>query len=406
LLFELSDKARPAPTKKMQAMLEFMSDLSIAVYINNCEDRSVGEMTSELWRRTLKDRLRLHLINRPVLDRALVAVVSRAFAGRMLETALLADSTEVPKLFDLAQGDAARVKRVVPFLDPATDPATVFEDLLELFASDVPLLKALAAMTINIHAHVDLEKTATLANRLFDTASGSSRLWIVLGFTTRLPEAGPGWTAVVEGLTKRLLDEESALLESGRPGGLSDLDLIVLPLFEAYARAGSKMPLLTRLLSEGAHEHPGRTTRIVCALSSTGLRFPQQVLDLIAPLVTVRDVPGLEDALVTCLAPLRVVHPQLVDNALANWTAPWLRERVIAADDVQLVWREIWWLGLYKNAVHQALHYPRMRKNLLQGGILSLVTAKKPKDFLGSFALVPLRMLREADYELVGWTLP
>jgi hypothetical protein len=201
-----------------------------------------------------------------------------------------------------------------------------------------------------------------------------------------------------------LIDEEAGLLENPAPDGLADLGLIVLPLFEAYAQSGSSMPLLERLLSEQPQEHAARTASIVSALATGGLRWPQEVLELVAPLVATLNVPELEESLVTCLAPIRVAHPQLVDNALATWASPDLRERIVAADDVQVVWRQIWWLGLYKNAVNQALHYPLMRKNLLQGGILSLVAAKKPKDFLGSFALVPLRMLREADYALVGWT--
>jgi hypothetical protein len=100
------------------------------------------------------------------------------------------------------------------------------------------------------------------------------------------------------------------------------------------------------------------------------------------------------------------VHPQFVDEMLATVAPTHLRESVLATDEVEAVWRHLWWLGLYKNAVHQALRYPRMRSQLLQGGLTAIVDAASPKDFLKDFAPVPLRMLRECDYDLLCWTRP
>jgi hypothetical protein len=82
------------------------------------------------------------------------------------------------------------------------------------------------------------------------------------------------------------------------------------------------------------------------------------------------------------------------------------QRRVSAATDIELIDTYIYSLGIYNNAVHQAINYPIMRRELLIGGLTALIEAHSPQDFVGSYTPVPLRMLRAANYRLDQWTLP
>ncbi len=68
--------------------------------------------------------------------------------------------------------------------------------------------------------------------------------------------------------------------------------------------------------------------------------------------------------------------------------------------------RYIYGLGIYNTSVHQALNYPQMRQQLLMGSLSSLANARSAQDFMARYSLVPIRMAREAGYELRRWTLP
>jgi hypothetical protein len=399
------ERVRPSASRSSRSKLEFLSDLSIAVYANHCELDEVTRSTSDLWRTTLKDRLHLGLVNQPILEPLLKAVVSSAFSRRIAETAWLADPSSGPQALNVPPEDAARVKRVLPALEPGSDPETVEADLGALLASPIPLLRVTAAMVLNVHAHVHLEKTAELANRLFDQGSGEARLWTLLGFTTRLPQATAGWTEVVEKLTLRLLREEPGVFTAPGVGALEGFDITLMPLGTAYAQAGlPDFPVVAGILdgTAGAYDLSTRR-RVVECLGPVGMAHPDRVLAALGPVLGQRDAE-LEASLVRCLSIVRVAHPETVDQALAAGELQDLRELVVAATDVQSVWRYVWWLGLYKNAVHQSLHYGQMRRQLLQGGLLALVEARSARKFLSTYTSVVLRMVREADYELIRWT--
>jgi hypothetical protein len=78
----------------------------------------------------------------------------------------------------------------------------------------------------------------------------------------------------------------------------------------------------------------------------------------------------------------------------------------MSLSDIGLVQRYIYTIGIYNNAVHQGAYYPVMRRNLLMAGFQMLATSERPRDFTSQFTKVAMRMTREADYELIRWTLP
>ena len=401
------EQVSPTAPRRSRSQLEFLSDLSIAVYTNHCELPEVTRSTSDLWQRTLKDRLHVGLVNKPVLEPLLKAVVSGAFSRRIAETAWLADPAAGtgPQSLDVPPKDAARMKRVLPALDPAVDPQPVEADLGALLASAIPLLRVTAAMVVNVHAHVDLARTEELANRLFDSGTGEARLWTVLGFTVRLPEAAAGWTEVVEKLTRRLLVEDPAAFHAPGTGALQGFDVALMPLATAYVEGGlAKLGFVSEMLGGAGGERDEATRRrLVECLGPVGMEHPDIVLGVLAPVLESHG-PELRPSLVRCLSVVRVAHPVTVDQALAARDLQDLREEVVSATDVQLVWRYVWWLGLYKNAIHQSVHYPQMRRQLLQDGLTALVEARSAKSFLSMYTGVVLRMVREANYELIRWT--
>ncbi|HEX9236144.1 MAG TPA: hypothetical protein VF972_07680, partial [Actinomycetota bacterium] len=112
-------------------------------------------------------------------------------------------------------------------------------------------------------------------------------------------------------------------------------------------------------------------------------------------------------ALVAPLAIIRVVNFDAVDGFLAEIGAGEdVRRDIDVASDIGVVRRYIYFLGIYNNAVHQALHYPKMRRQLLVGGLQALVDAKGPGDFNSAYTRVVLAMLRQARYRLIEWTKP
>ena len=108
------------------------------------------------------------------------------------------------------------------------------------------------------------------------------------------------------------------------------------------------------------------------------------------------DDPALEAPLVSCLAAIRLLHVDAVDAFLAQIGASEAFQRqVAAAAEVELVRRYIYGLGIYNTSVHQALNYPKMRRQLLMGSLSSLARARSAQDFMTRYSLVPIRMARE-----------
>jgi hypothetical protein len=56
--------------------------------------------------------------------------------------------------------------------------------------------------------------------------------------------------------------------------------------------------------------------------------------------------------------------------------------------------------------VHQALHYPAMRRTILMGGLQALGEARKPGDFIGPYTDAAIDMAARAKFRLIRWTEP
>jgi hypothetical protein len=147
--------------------------------------------------------------------------------------------------------------------------------------------------------------------------------------------------------------------------------------------------------------------RCLAALGPVGFYHPQAVLEALRAAGLQLDDPALQDAIVHCLATIRLLHVDEVDLFLSQAGATDdLQLRVSTAADVDLVRRFVYGLGIYNTTVHQAVNYPRMRRQLLIGSLTALCDAHSAQDFIASYTPVPIRMLRDAGFRLSEWTLP
>lgn len=406
VLHDLTGHLRPLPSRRNSNVFEVMAEVSIAVYINHCDTPGVAQQTSELWRIVLKERLHLGLVNRRGMDLLLARVAARVYSRRILESALFAELQDPEQFFALSAEDKAVMRRAIHLLDPAARlDASAITDLERLLTEEVPLFRVVAALVLCVQAHADPGHTTAVVDELYGRLSGRGRLWLLFSFSTRLPGMAPEWVQFIEDLTRRVLTDERAVVLQEDIGTLATFDLLLVPLGLAYREAGDSMPLIVELVQRLSTEDDPLLGRVLSALGPLGLYHPVPVIDALRALdthVPLATVPGLCETLAT----VRALHPELVDLYLGEVGDDELRRRVLDASDLQTVWRYVWWLGLYKNAVHQALHYPKMRANLLVGGLEAIASATSARTLLAGYARVPLAMLREAEYELIRWTHP
>jgi hypothetical protein len=390
--------------KEDRLLMDFLAGLSITIYINNCDNPAVAEQVSRLWHDVLKDRLKVHRLNLVVFEKLLTPLMARVYSGRLLE---VLSALQDPALFFKAPAaEKEWFKRVCAYLDPATDAGDVTDDLATLFSSDVVLSRLLAAMVLAVHAHKDPERSRVWAGDLFDRLDPRGCQWVLLAFSVLIKSTPAVWVEILEGLTRRFVDEKRERFMLGDAGTASPFDVDLLGLGLAYGKAGGPMTLFQSLLRGAveAEDWP-LASRVISALAPVGFYYPKGVLDTLwygAP-KTYHD--DLQEALVRTLSTVRTLHTEAVDIFLKETGAPaHVARQVAERTDIELVRRYILWIGFYNNAVHEALFCPWMRRELLVGALLHLAEASSGRNFVARITPVPLRMLREADYAPIEWT--
>ncbi len=195
---------------------------------------------------------------------------------------------------------------------------------------------------------------------------------------------------------------------SGSVTGLpANFNPILLPLGLAYGKRDGLLPCFEDRLRDGLARGDLRLVcRCIEGLGPVAFYHPEAVFRALQNAGVRLSDPRLEESLVAALAAVRILHIDQVDNFLEQGEAAHLIQQVSARSEVELVRRYIAWVGSYNNVVHQALHYPRMRYGLLIPCLTALVDSADPKDFMMRYTHHPLSMIREADYEVIRWTLP
>lgn len=390
--------------KDDQLLMDFLAGLSIAIYINNCDTPGVAQQVSDLWHDVLKDRLKLHRLNLVVFEKVLTPLMARVYSGRLLD--VLSGLQEPAELFSVPAADRAVFKRVVAYLDPATDAGDISDDLAALFASEIVLARLLAAMVLAVHAHKEPERARAWAGDLFDRLDARGRQWVVIAFSVLIRGTPPAWVEMLEGLTRRFVEEERERFMLGHAGTASPFDIDLLPLGLGYGKVAGPMTLFQSLLRDAVEAGDwALASRVITALAPVGFYYPKGVLDTLwygAPKTYHSD---LVDAVVGTLSTVRTLHTEAVDIFLRETTAPArVARQVSERTDVELVRQYVLWIGFYNNAVHESLFCPWMRRELLVGALNHLVDSSSGRDFVKRITPAPLRMLREADYRPIEWT--
>ena len=408
ILDALAGRIGRLPVGRTSRLMKTLSDTSITIYVNHPEDPTLAAHVSKLWSKVLKGRLRVH--RRRWLQPALVPILSTVLSRRILETALLGQDPNL--FFDADPELRARFARVVPLADPsATFVPTTPDDLAALFESRVHLHNVLAALTVAIHAAQDFEATEPVVRDLHRRVDAHGRLWLLQAFSVLLPGTPPEWLPLLEELTTDLVrrDRETFLTRDG--GQLVGFDIALLPLGLAYAKSPDTrgMPRVDAILAEAiTGEDWPLVARVVGGLAPIGFHHADVLFRTLRPILgALVENPTVLPALVSTLADTRTLWFDEVDLFLREMGAgPELRQQVAAGTRSERMTRLVGWLGIYNNAVHQALEYPIMREHLLLGGLRALVAASSPRRFVGPYTRRVLRLLHNADYELIRWTEP
>lgn len=392
--------------RRDRQMLDFLSGLSILIYVNHCDEQPVIDETSALWHRVLKDRLRLHLLNRAALERFITPVVAQVYSSRI--DSLLAELQDPRAIFTAGNEQKDLFRAIVPRLDPDTRLTDDWDGLAALLQSDVVLMRIVAAAVLAVHAYRDPDETAARITELFERLDGRGRQWALMAFSVLFPTPD-AWVGLLEELTRRFVEDERAAFIAADSGMAAAFDIDLLPLGLAYGKQGGAMPYFEQLLSSAIERQDVELARrCIDGLAPVGFYYPAGVFETIrsgAPDAFGRNLPELRDSLVDTLAVIRSLHADAVDLFLVEMGADEVvRNEVASRSEAEVVRRYVLWIGFYNNAVHQALFCPWMRRELLVGALQALAGAKNQREFVRKITPAPLRMLREADYCLVEWT--
>jgi len=412
-LKSLLDQIKLANVKKLPAILEFILDLTITIYINHCEEQEVIERTADLLHDLSVNRLHLNLFKTGILGAAVEKLIfrsiARVFGGQILDWMMFAeDDVPVQAFFRLPADRRERLSRIADFYDPSKKLEEAHDDLLILLREEMPIFAGSAAMAIGVHASQNFQAAEPLFRRLWDESGAPQRRWLLYSFVVLLKDTPVEWIPFLEEWTKRYLDEHRAdFLEP--PDALSrSLDLVLVPLGLAYGKRGTTMPLFEQLLAGALAANDAQfTARIIAALNGVGFYYPAALFGLLEPAFAKLDDEPVAAALVNTLATVRTLHFDAVDRFLNTMEAPdTFRHRIDAEADVALVHRLIRFLGFYNNGVHLSSHYPRMRRCFSAGALRILATALNPPQFVADYTLSAMRMLRDSRFQVMEWTLP
>lgn len=395
-------------SRRDRQLLDFLSGLSILIYINHCDDPAVVEETSDLWRAVLKGRLRLHLLNRRALERLIAPLVAQVYSRRI--RSLLAELQDPARIFGADPSDTERFRAVAKLLDPAGAMDDHLDDIGVLLQSDVAIFRVVAAAALAVHAHADPQPMLPQIADLFEHLDARGRQWALVAFTV-LFEAPPEWLDYIEGFTQRFVEDGGGgrvLFMAADAGLATPFDIDLLPLGLAYGRRGEGMPYLQHLVGAAIDAHDDELAcRCIKGLAPVGFYYPAAVFDVLRSVVPQIFSEALWPSVAQTLATMRALHPDAVDLFLHEAGARVdSRNAVAAATEAETVRKYVQWIGFYNNAVHEARFHEWMRDELLVGALDALSRAGHEREFVRLITPAPLRMLREADYRLSEWTRP
>jgi hypothetical protein len=378
--------------RRTRRVLEFLSNVSITAYTNNCDDPDLAVATSDLWREVTVNRLHFSAFNRPLLERPLVSITAEQLAGRIAGNPILASELGL-----LDDEQKSLVRELTPALTPAVSLRSVVEPLRRGFDSPGWLVRILSGCVLAIQAVVDFDSSRPAMEELFEAGAGPSRLWQLTSMAVLIRATPPAWVDHLEALQRRLWAENAGTVNAHAASGDFGMHLFTVPLPLALAKAGRPGIEHVEYFLERS-EHAAQRA-LIEGVTVAGLYYPHFALETLGALRRGARRDALRDL---ALSRIHFMHPTLVDLFVQESSVD-LRTTPREHREIGFAWSHIDVLGLYNNAVHQAIHYPRMRNTLLQGAFLDLAESRDVKDFVKAYAPRVLKLLRDTDYQLTEW---
>jgi hypothetical protein len=412
LLRELLRTASPLRLPTLKRIVSFVIEVSVAIYINHCDEPDVIQRTSDLNYAMAVDTAHLNLFRGPLgpVLSALLQSISASFSSPILNAILLAEVQPPKRFFELPAQERARVRRLIPLVDPHADVAGLHEQLAPFLKSDILSFNLLAAFVLAIQACHDFAATEPVIRSLFDELDGNGRLWVLLSFSVLIKKTPEAWIGVLEHLTQRLLEENPDFFMGSASPLLKRFDIVLFPLGVAYAKRSGRadMPWFVHTIRDAIKRaDDALADRCIRGLTFVGFHFPEAVFATLRAAIPKPGDPVRQAALADCLANMRILHFNAVDAFLNEIGADEeFQRRVAKRAEVQLVHDCINWLGLYNNAVHFSVSYPKMRRGFAIRALDILADAPTPKDFVKRYTASTFEMGRNAGYRFTAWTEP
>lgn len=388
---------------RLRAPLEFFTQVSITNYISSCHDPAVTRLTADLYRELLVDRLHVRAFDNVLVERLVSRLMAALLSARVLSRVTGPRGPDGREQVGRGVRGTAEAVRVIPALDPSVPLEPLEDDVRTLLTCDALVLRILGALVIAVHSAAAPGPTADLVRRLAASGEVGARRWALLAHTVVLPGTPDAWVPLLEDLTQGLLDAGAgAGRDAADPGegDLAALDLLLTPLALAYAKAQVPMTVLDRVFAEPGYA-AWRPTALT-ALGAVGLHRPESALAAVDHLRTGGWVS--DDDAVRPLALMAGVHPLQVRSWVLSTGDRALLARVEGRTDVDSSRLYLDVLGHYNNGVHQALHYPKMRRGICATVFTHFIDSTSRAQWSRRYARDVVQMLREADYDLMRWT--
>lgn len=386
---------------RAHSRLSFFCDLTITIYVNHCERADVVRLIDELYYRLLSERLPLKLIRssgKGRVFRAVVGMLGTAFARPVLDWMGIDDG-----FFELPLAERQRLARAAEWLNPIADFADHAAELEALLAADRVVFRGTAALVAASHAYRNFTAAEPILRRIASTADARARLWLLLGFCVLLPDTPREWGTFLESLTADVLDDSASDAALDRD---DYAQLVLLPIGLAAGKSGESVPLLEKRLREDIIG--GRldsAAKLVRNLGPVAFYYPDVVCRILQAALPSRQDARLDEALIYCFARMRALYLDAADHFMNKLGIGEVVQRRAAAEaDVSLVQKYVRIVGLYNNALHLSVYYPKMRRAFSAGALELLATTASRREFVGEYGGRAVQMLDEADFRLASWT--
>jgi hypothetical protein len=424
LMRDMAGRASWSRPFELRRLMQFLIDLLVTIYVNHCDRPDVAEHTADIVHLLAVERLHMDrlgwLTELPAAQGLARRILVAVLAEPVRDWLMLVQDAQKTDFFEGSAAKRAILIEAAAWIDPQRPLQDARAVVQQLLAHDWPVMRSIGAFLVGVHALAQPEASEPMVLSLFEELPSGSRAWLLASLVMLVDNTPPRWLPMLEELTERFIADEPGAI--GPPKLLPFFDALYVPVAlaaakaqdrqasRAYSAARAAPPLLQRTIERALDESATARDhmlfgRLAEALAIVGFYRPASVLSWWQPqLPALLANARLKSAVVSSLATVRSLHVEAVDRALlqAGADEACLRDVAVLADParVQPFMRLV---GFYNNAVHQCVHYPRMRIGLSDFAVRELATAHDAGDFAAAYASQALAMAREDGFDMRRW---